>query len=135
MLVCISTQADARNPAVLLGEIITNVARPRADLKDLFRDEVRGQLAAMDWTRTHEEESFVLSATLMKLDTRADGQRARSTCLVSATLRRQRGGAIHAIAEGKASSEDHNTQANNNELDAMRAAIRVALRGIPNTLP
>ncbi len=134
VLCSLSTEADARKPVVSLGDVTTSVVRPRVNVADLFRREVTKQIAGMDWTAAHATEPYILSARLVQLDTETQGDRARSTCLVSTTLRKERSGALHASVQGKASSEDRRGLSDDNELEAMRAAVRSALRGLPSAL-
>ena len=68
------------------------------------------------------------------MDTAADGERARTTCVVSATLTKQRGGALHAIISGRARVEDAPAEARSAELSAMRAAVHNALIRVPEAL-
>lgn len=129
-----SVPADAGTPPLALGEVTTRVTRQGVDLPSAFRDAVVTELSQVDLHDVKKRERVVLSASLMRLDTETKGGRAHTTCVVSATLRRARGGALLAILQGKARAEDTARQVPSNELAALRAAVRSAVRGIPTAI-
>ncbi len=134
LCVGLPSAAYAASTAVTLGEVTTGVSRRQNDLPSLFRAELSSQLSHVNWPRIVPRDSFVLSARLVQLDTRTEGGRARSTCMISTVLRRSSNGSIHASVQGKARAEDAATMSYDNERSAMIAAIRTALRGISNAV-
>ncbi len=134
VLMSVSLHADARKPVVRLGEVSTSVNRARVDLKEALRAEVGRQLAGMDFKSSKTRESFILSARLVQLDTQAEKNMTRSTCKVSAMLRKQGSGALFASVQAKASAEGMRSAVEDNELEAMRAAVHMALGRIPSAI-
>jgi len=122
--------ADARSQPIALGEVTTRVTRDGLDLPGAFRDAVETELERMDLRDAKKQERMVVSASLVRLDTETREGRAWTTCVVSATLRKARDGALVAVLQGKARAEDSASQAPANELAALRAAVRSAVRGI-----
>lgn len=126
--------ADARATPLALGEVTTRVSRQGVDLPGAFRSAIVDELRRVDVSDAPSQERVVVSASLVRLDTETQGARARSTCVVSATLRKARGGALVAILQGKARAEDTAREIPSNELTALRAAVHSAVRGIPEAI-
>ena len=85
-------------------------------------------------TRIRSRERFVLSAALVRLDTRSEPRRAHSTCVVSATLSHARGGALHAVLDGRARAENVPSAVHQTELAAMQAAVESVFGRMPQAL-
>lgn len=125
--------ASAETRVVTLGELDVRAASDdrEAALREL-RDAVTTELARLDLGKTRER--FVLSASITKLDTQVSRDRAESVCTVSATLRRARGGALHALLSGRARASDGARAATLARRTALRAAVRGALRRVPEAI-
>lgn len=126
--------AHGKTKTITLAQVTTKLSRPEIDLPGLFRSEVTRQLQTIELQPVRPHEALVLSASLVELETHRAGNRAKSSCVVSATLRKKNG-ALVAILRGKARAEDAFTAKSANEIAALRAAIRSTLRGIPQALP
>jgi hypothetical protein len=129
--------ADAGGAPLALGKVTTRVAPRDQALRNAFRSAVERELASIDLSSikpVKPADRYILSASLVKMETSADGERARTTCVVSATLTRERGGALHAIIDGRARAEDAPSEARSVELSAMRAAVHSALVRIPDAI-
>ena len=124
--------SHAKAPPIAAVEVTTKVSRKNVDVPGIFRSEVLRQLRHIDVERSGQED-LVLSASLLRLDTQRTGSRAQSSCLVSATLQKKNG-ALVAVLRGRARAEDHVNAASDNEMAALRAAVRSTLRGIPQAL-
>lgn len=124
--------ADGGQRPVSLGEVTARA--PGRAFVPLFRAAVTRELSQIDFSKAKPGERFVLSAALVRLHaaTRSDGTEA--TCVVSATLRRARGGGLHAILRGRARALDGARQTRQAEIDAMNAAVHSALRRVPDAL-
>ncbi len=129
-----ATNAYAKTCPVELGKVTSRVTRSEVDVARTFRAEVKQQLQSMDLRGIPDEPRIVLSASLTRLQTQRTGRRAKSSCVVSATLRKAEGGALVAILRGRARAEDDAAAQSSNELTVMRAAVRSAMRGIPKAL-
>ncbi len=135
-LVAATAEAGARRepPAVLLGEITTSVSRPNLDLEDALRHAALRELGRVDLTHVARQGRFVLSVKLERMETRLAVRRASTTCVVSATLRNERGGALLAVFGGRARAEDHARAVSTLELGALRAAVHGAMARLPEAL-
>ena len=134
-LLALAPAADAvPESGITLGQITTRLEPRRSDLARAFRQTVERELARIDPKRIRSRERFVLSAALMRLDTRSEARRAQSTCVVSATLSHARGGALHAVIDGRARAENSPTAVHQAELTAMQAAVESVFGRVPQAL-
>jgi Xaa-Pro aminopeptidase len=127
--------AHSKTKTITLAQATTKLSRTEIDLPRLFRSEITRQLQTIEFQQVRQDEALVLSASLVELETLRTGNRAKSSCVVSATLRKKNGGALVAILRGKARAEDAFSAKSENEIAALRAAVRSTLRGIPTALP
>jgi hypothetical protein len=128
----LSARADAAASPVALGEV--KVARSDPSLERTFRGMVERELGEVDLSQVKAPGRFVLSASLVQIATRESSGQAETLAVVSATLRRARGGSIHAVIQGRAQASDGRGKARSVELSAMRAAVRSALGRLPAAL-
>lgn len=133
-LLAVSSPADAGRAPLALGSVTTKVSRRSEGLEQAFRGMVERELTAMDLSNVKSSEHYVLSAALVKMETSSNTERARTTCVVSATLTREKGGALHAVIQGRARAEEAPSEARTAELSAMRAAVHSALKRVPEAL-
>ncbi|MFO0570502.1 MAG: hypothetical protein U0263_32975 [Polyangiaceae bacterium] len=131
-IVAFAASADAAASPVALGEV--KVVRSDPGLERQFRGLVVHELDEVDLSKVKASDRFVLSASLVQMNTRENAGQAESLAVVSATLRRARGGSIHAIIQGRAQASDRPTNVKAVELNAMRAAVRSALGRLPEAL-
>lgn len=124
--------SHAKAPPIASVEVTSQVSRKNIDVPGIFRSEVLRQLGNLD-VGPSDQQDLVLSASLLRLETRRSGNRAQSSCLVSARLQKKNG-ALVAILRGRAHAEDDVKAAADNEVAALRAAVRSTLRGIPQAL-
>jgi hypothetical protein len=124
--------AGAGQTPLALGKVTTR--RDSKSLESAFKAAVERELAGINLSALKPADRYVLSASLVKMDTLADGDRTHTTCVVSAVLTRQRGGALHAIISGRARVEDASAKTRSAELSAMRAAVHNALIRVPEAL-
>jgi hypothetical protein len=104
---------------VTLGEISATDARP--GLGERFRSIVKSEFSRLTLSRPATKPT-IMSVALLKVEA-GDGERVR--CVVSATLRGERAGDLHAILRGEASVLGGTVSTR--EQDAMRAAVRSTL--------
>lgn len=79
-------------------------------------------------------DRFVLSATLLRLDAEQVGRGARASAEVSLVLRRARQQTLYAVIKGHATAEAADSSLGETRDDALRAAVRSALRRLPEAL-
>lgn len=118
--------ADAP-PEVSLGEVSTSVQRGDLDLRALVRASFEEELRALDLGHAPHRRRAILSASLVRMDTLPSTDDIPvTTCVISATLRDARRGAVFAVLEGRARAGSPS--------DA-RAIVKVAVRGAVARIP
>jgi hypothetical protein len=125
-------RSDARISPVALGEV--HVPKPDATLRHEFRNLVQHELGRLNFDDVRPRDRYVLSAALLQISTHQSDGQSESVAVVSATLRSERGGTLHAMLEGRAQAVEAPDQARNGEQTAMRAAVRSALTRVPEAL-
>jgi hypothetical protein len=125
-----SSPCPANEPLVAVGEVRDDSASGAfsASLRSMLTDE----MAKADLGRSRER--FVLSATLVELDAERVGRGARATAAVSLVLRRAREQSLHAVLNGRATAEEATASLGETRDDALRAAVRSALRRLPEAV-
>ena len=131
-LVCAGALAQASASPVALGEV--KVKKNDAALARTFREVVTSELADLDLSSVKAHDRYVLSAALVQMTSREKSDSAESYAVVSATLRRERGGTLTAVIGGRAQAVDRPSQVKAAERSAMRAAVRSALTRVPEAL-
>lgn len=135
-----SEQALARGRVVALGEVDSKVRRSERWLYRALRRALKQELSRMDLPKASQDH-YVLSVSLTQLytkrldgDERTSDSEAESTAVISAILRKAKGGALHAILKGKATAVDVRVPTREIELSALQAAVRSALRRVPEAI-
>ncbi len=126
--------AGGENAQVRLGELENRAAAGDSTLDRLFRNAVQRELDHIDLSGIKAGEQFVLSATLLRIESRQKAREAESTAVVSATLRRAKGGELHAIIQGRARVVEGKQDRRTAELGAVRGAVKSAVRRVPEAL-
>jgi hypothetical protein len=126
----ISTIALAAAPIESI-EVNSLVTRDR-DLKPSIRQSVERQVAAVDWGK-NPQGKYVLSTSLLQLDTEKSDGASKVSALVSVTLR-DRSGSIKAMIEGRAQARDAADAAERAEQGAIDAAVEGAVRAVPEAI-
>ena len=117
-------------PAVAVGEVHAGLpwTEYSAPLKTALLDGIaRAELGPA-------REKFVLSATLESLAAERVGKGTRASAVVSLVLRSARRQTLHAVLTGRATAEANDSNLNELRNDALRAAVRSALRRLPEAL-
>jgi hypothetical protein len=124
--------APAVEIPVFLGDVGVGKAKPavRAELRSL----INAELFATDFAQVKTHERFVLSATLLRLDSVLGADSVRATCVVSVALLRDKGATLHAVIRGRATAEEARDQAEVAQSDALRAAVHSAITRVPQAL-
>lgn len=124
--------ALAADRPIVAIEAHSLVAREGRDLKGDLRAAVQREVDALDLKKARER--YVLSASLLRLDTATEGGKTRSTARVSVVLKDARGGAVKAILNGKATAEDSPSAAERAERSALEAAVQGAIKPVPEAV-
>jgi hypothetical protein len=126
--------ASGADKKVAIGEVSTSVVRNDADLSALLRTTTESELAGVDLSRVSRKDASILSVSLVRMDTEPTARGAATTCVVSATLRTKKGGAVFAILEGRARADSGASTQKNAEANALQGAVRGAIVRLPEAL-
>ncbi|MET0793530.1 MAG: hypothetical protein ABW061_18560 [Polyangiaceae bacterium] len=124
--------APAGEVPIFLGAVGVGNAKPevQGELRALLREE----LSSADFTRIKTSERYVLSATLMRLDTVQSNDSVRATCVLSVALVRGNSSTLYALIHGRATAEETKTRTQTAQSDALRAAVHSAMSRVPKAL-
>jgi len=124
--------APAVEVPVILGDVGIGKASP--EVRALLRTALREELLATDFAQVKTHERYLLSATLLQLDSVVTSNTVRATCVVSVALLRDNGSTLHAVIRGRATAEEAKAQVDVARGDAMHAAVHSALARVPQAL-
>ena len=113
-----------RRRRVRVAEVRSKVKRSDRDVTHTLRRLLERELRRL---RISPDGRFLLSAQLVTLKTARKSRYSESRCVVQATLRRERGGALFAAISGRASAREKKPEVAELETTAMKAAVRSAL--------
>ena len=120
----------AGEPPVAVGEV--SASTPSGEFSIPLRSALNEGVAGL--TVAAPRDRFVLSATLLRLDAEQVGRGARASAEVSIVLRRARQQTLYAVIKGHATAEAAESSLGETRDDALRAAVRSALRRLPEAL-
>lgn len=129
----ISSDIVASRTPVSIGRITTR-APETAALKPELESAVKRELGRIDLSSVRARDKYVLSASLVKLQTVKSGDQIETSCVVSATLSRAGSGALHAVLQGRARAIDAPSAHKTAERAALDAAVKGAMRRLPEAL-
>lgn len=124
--------APALDVPVSLGDVGVGKARP--EVRSELRSLLRAELSAVDFAQVKSHQRFVLSATLLRLDSVQATGSVRATCVLSVALLRDGGATLHAVIRGRATAEESTSHADAAQSDALRAAVHSAMSRVPQAL-
>jgi hypothetical protein len=128
-LLLASGPAPAGEMPIFLGAVGVGPAKP--EVEGELRSLLRAELASAEFARIKTNERYVLSATLVRLDSTESAGAARATCVVSVAILRHRS-TLYALVQGRATVEEAKAAAARS--DALRAAVHSAMVAVPKTL-
>jgi hypothetical protein len=134
LAIALSSAADAGTQPIAAVEVASRVTRDDRDLQVVLRSSVQSQLQRVDWGKNRSGGPFVLSTSLVRLDTRTEAGVTRVSATVSMALREQKRGSLRAIVEGSARFETRPSTTRAAEDDAVVAAVRGAMRNLPEAV-
>jgi hypothetical protein len=121
--------AAAGEIPIFLGSIGVGKDRPEVEIE--LRSLLRTELASVDFARVKTSGRYVLSVTLVRLDSVQSSESARATCVVSLAILRDRA-TLYALVQGRATAEEANGPRARS--DALRAAVHSAMVRVPKAL-
>ncbi|HQP34080.1 MAG TPA: hypothetical protein PLI95_02835 [Polyangiaceae bacterium] len=128
------TAAHAAEPPIAGLEVFSRVSRQGRDLRTSMRQNLESALKRVEWSRSSDRGPFVLTTSLVRLDTSTSEGTTRVSCTVSMTIRERKRGNIRAIVEGRGRTESAPSAATLAEEEALGAAIRGAVKGLPEAI-
>ena len=123
--------SGAKVPPVTVGKISSQKPAP-AELTQEIKTTMEEEIAGMDLSAA--KGKYVLSGSLVDLDTKTSGNQVESTCIISAELAQQKGGRLEAVFRGKAKAVDGKNAAKSAELAALKAAMKSAVQRLPEAV-
>jgi hypothetical protein len=120
----------AKPPPVTVGKITSESPAPPDASREL-KAALEREIGGMDLSAARER--YVLTASIVKLQTVTDSDRVESTCVVSAELSRK-SGTLRAVLSGKARATDGKHGARAAQLAAIQGAARSAVKGLPQAV-
>jgi hypothetical protein len=121
--------APAAEIPILLGSVGIGKAKP--EVEGELRSLLRSELASAEFSRLKTSERYVLSATLVRLDSVQSAESARAVCVISVAILRD-GSTLYALIHGRATAEEAKAPAARS--DALRAAVHSAMVRVPKAL-
>jgi hypothetical protein len=131
---CFSAKVQARPPSISLGEVTVKSAGGDAPTERRLRLLLDREIGRLRLDTSHRGESYVLSASLVRLEARESRDGARASCVVSATLRQARTGNLLAMMRGSGTAEDDHDMIEGAKERALEAAVYGAVRRLPEAL-
>ena len=122
--------SGAGEPVVAVGEV--RASTPAGEFSVPFKSALAEAIASAELGSSREK--FVLSATLVRLEAEKVGHGARASAAVSLVLRRAREQTLYAVLNGRATAEATDSSVSETREDALRAAVRSAVRRLPEAL-
>lgn len=129
----LAADAGAGRPVVVVGEVSARMAGAPAETERALRALVTREVAGLE-LEGQRGASYVLSASLVRLESRSSAAGAEATCVVAATLRRAGSGAILATIRGRGRAEDEPAAIEGARARALEAAVHGAVRRVPEAL-
>lgn len=127
-----TASAPAGEVPVFLGAVGVGTAKPEVGTE--LRTLLRAELTSEDFAHVKTNEHYVLSATLVRLDSTQSSDSVRATCVVSVALMRDKGATLYAVIHGRATAEEARAHVDIARSDALRAAVHSAMVRVPPAL-
>jgi hypothetical protein len=127
--------STAAQPPITIGEVTSEVVREDVDMNLVVRGVLEQELPGVDVAKPARPRPAILSLSLVRMDREAaPDNKAQVTCVVSATVRDQKKGALLAVLEGRARAENEERLVVLLERAALKSAVRGALARLPEAL-
>jgi hypothetical protein len=124
----------ADSTRITIGEITARVEGADAQTEATLRRLVQREIDDLELKRCKRHETFVFSASLIKLDAKTSREGARVSSVVSGTLRSAATGALLATMRGSAVVEDDKTVLEKAKFRSLQTAVHGAIKDVPNVL-
>lgn len=134
LLALTSSVAGAAKPKLLsIGEVVSSQAKSSGKLP-LVRSTLEKELETIDWRKSTRNKPYIVSVSIVSIDTQTTRDKVSTTCELSTTVRLARDGSVVAILNQRSRAENEPVYAKSVEEGAIRAAASAAIRKIPVAL-
>lgn len=116
-----------------IGEVVATAPKAKGKL-GLVRSTLEEELESIDWRKSTRNKPYVVSVSVVNLETETSLGKVATTCELSTTVRLAKDGNVVAILNERVRAENEATYARSVEDGAIRAAASAAIRKIPNAL-
>lgn len=124
----------ADSTRITIGEITAKVEGADARTEEMLRKLVEREIDGLELKRCKRRETFVFSASLIKLDAKTSSDGARVSSVVSGTLRNASSGALLATMRGSAVVQDDKSVLEKAKVRSLETAVHGAVKDLPNVL-
>ncbi len=126
--------AAEAHPSIVVGEVSARASDADVATLDLFRWLVEKEIGHLELDHAAKPESYVFSASLVRLDARASHDGSSAICVVSGALRRANSGTIVAVMHGTGSVDGERGALPGTRVRALEVAVHGAVRHLPEAL-
>lgn len=123
----------AKTKLVSIGEVIATAPEAKGKLP-LVRSTLEEELDTIDWRKSTRMKPYVVSVSVVGLDTERTQEKISTTCILSTTVRSAKDGSVVIILNQRSRAENDPAHARVVEDGAIRAAASAAIRKIPGAL-
>jgi hypothetical protein len=127
-------EAEHASPRIIVGEVTARMAGGDPGTESLLRRLVSEEISRLRLSGEGARGAYVLSASLVHLDVRRLDDGAQASSVVSMALRREGSGGILAFLQGRGRAEAGRDEVASARASAMAAAVRGAVRRVPEAL-
>jgi hypothetical protein len=124
----------ADSTRITIGEVTARVEGADAQTEATLRGLVQREIDGLELKRCKRHETFVFSASLLKLDAKTSREGSRVSTVVSGSLRSAATGALLATMRGSAVVEDDKTVLERAKFRSLQSAVHGAVKDLPNVL-
>lgn len=128
------TGASETRAAIVVGEVSARAVDTDGATLDLFRWLVEREIRRLELDHPRKPTTYVFSASLVRLDTRASREGASALCIVSGALRRANSGAIVAVMHGSGAVDGDRGELPGTKARALEVAVHGAVQRLPEAL-
>lgn len=124
----------ADSTRITIGEVTARVEGADSQTEATLRRLVQREIDGLELQRCKRRETFVFSASLLKLHAQTSREGARVSSVVSGTLRSASTGALLATMRGSAVVEDDKSVLERAKVRSLETAVHGAVKDLPSVL-
>lgn len=123
----------AKTKLVSIGEVVATAPKAKGKI-NFVRSALEQELDSIDWRKPTKNKPYVVSVSVVNLETETTREKVATTCELSTTVRSAKDGSVVAIVNQKSRAENEAAYAKSVEDGAIRAATTAAIHKIPAAL-